>query len=80
MLILSRKEKESIVIDGNIEITVVDIGEGRVRLGIKAPKDKEVHRKEVYLRIKEEVQMAAKGRSRMKDLEKLPVKAKKKKE
>ncbi len=37
MLILSRKEEESIIINGNIEVKVLEIGEGKVRLGIKAP-------------------------------------------
>ncbi len=48
MLILSRKKNESIVIDGKIEVQVIDIGDGRVRIGINAPKNMEIHRKEVY--------------------------------
>lgn len=49
MLVLSRKKNESILIDGDsIEITVVDIRGDKVRLGIDAPKEISVHRREVY--------------------------------
>ena len=48
MLVLSRKKDESIVIDGKIVITVVEIRGDKVRLGIEAPKQIPVHRKEVY--------------------------------
>jgi carbon storage regulator len=48
MLVLSRKRDESIVIDGNIVITIVDIRGDKVRLGIEAPSTVPVHRKEVY--------------------------------
>jgi len=47
MLVLSRRETESIVIDGRIEVTIVDIRGKRVRVGITAPEDITVHRKEV---------------------------------
>lgn len=52
MLVLSRKRDESIVIAGNITITVVDIRGDKVRLGISAPAEVPVHRKEVYDAIK----------------------------
>jgi carbon storage regulator len=48
MLVLSRKKNESIVIDDHITITVVEIRGDKVRLGIDAPKDITVHRREVY--------------------------------
>ena len=48
MLILSRKVNETIIINDNIVITVVDIRGDKVRLGIDAPKDIPVHRQEVY--------------------------------
>ena len=48
MLVLSRKKNESIVIDSNITITVVEIRGDKVRLGIVAPKEVPVHRQEVY--------------------------------
>ena len=47
MLVLSRERDETIVIGNDIRITVVDIRGGKVRLGIEAPKDVPVHRKEV---------------------------------
>jgi carbon storage regulator len=48
MLVLSRKKNESIVINSDITITVVEIRGDKVRLGIVAPKDVPVHREEVY--------------------------------
>lgn len=47
MLVLSRKENESIVIDGRIKVTVVAIQGGRIRLGIEAPKDVPICRSEL---------------------------------
>ena len=52
MLVLSRKKSESIVIGDNVFITVVEIRQDRVRLGIDAPKSVTVHRREVYDKIK----------------------------
>jgi carbon storage regulator len=48
MLVLSRKKNESIVINNDITITVVEIRGDKVRLGIVAPKDVSVHRQEVW--------------------------------
>lgn len=48
MLVLSRKKDESIIIDDHITVTVVEIRGDKVRLGIEAPKDVTVHRREVY--------------------------------
>ena len=48
MLVMSRKKNESIVINNDITITVVDIRDDKVRLGIVAPRDVPVHRQEVY--------------------------------
>ena len=48
MLVLSRKKNESIVINDNITIVVVEIRGDKVRLGIEAPKEVPVHRNEVY--------------------------------
>jgi carbon storage regulator len=53
MLVLTRKTNESIVIRDNIVVMVVEIRHDRVRLGIEAPKEVTVHRREVYDRIKE---------------------------
>ena len=47
MLVLSRKKNESIVIDDNVVITIVEIRGDKVRLGIQAPRDIPVHRQEV---------------------------------
>jgi carbon storage regulator len=52
MLVLSRKKNESIVINDSISIVVVEIRGDKVRLGVEAPKDVTVHRKEVYDAIK----------------------------
>ncbi len=52
MLVLSRKKNESIVINDQITIVVVEIRGDKVRLGIEAPKDVPVHRREVYEAIK----------------------------
>ena len=52
MLVLSRKKNESIIINDDITITVVEIRGDKVRLGIEAPKTVTVHRQEVYERIK----------------------------
>ena len=52
MLVLSRKKNESIIIDENIVVTIVEIRGGKVRLGIEAPRDVTVHRREVYDAIK----------------------------
>ena len=48
MLVLSRKKNESIVINDNITIVVVEVRGDKVRLGIEAPKEIPVHRKEIY--------------------------------
>lgn len=59
MLVLTRKRNESIVVGDNIEITVVDIQGDQVRIGINAPKNVSIHRKEVYLEIQSENKKAA---------------------
>jgi carbon storage regulator len=56
MLVLTRKINESIVIDDDVSVLVVEVRGDRVRLGIEAPKDVVVHRKEVYDVIQETVQ------------------------
>jgi carbon storage regulator len=54
MLVLSRQKDESIIIGDNVEITIVDVRGDKVRLGITAPKDIPVHRREVYEAIQRE--------------------------
>ena len=53
MLALSRKKNEALVINNDIEITVLDIRGDQVKIGISAPKEVPVYRKEVYLQIQE---------------------------
>ena len=59
MLVLSRQRDQTIMIGDDIEITVVDIRGDKVRLGINAPTEIPVHRKEVYEAIKRENRAAA---------------------
>ena len=63
MLVLSRQRDETIMIGDQIEITVVDIRGDKVRVGITAPRDVQVHRKEVYEAIKRENAEAAQVRA-----------------
>lgn len=58
MLALTRKKGEALVINNNIEITVLEIRGDQIKLGITAPKDVPVYRKEVYLQIQKENQEA----------------------
>lgn len=60
MLILTRKKDESIIINGNIEIKILEIEDGKVSIGIEAPKDVDIFRKELYESIQEENVKAAK--------------------
>ena len=59
MLALSRKLQESIVINDDIEITILAISKDQVKLGIKAPKNVPIHRKEIYVQIQDENKEAA---------------------
>lgn len=54
MLVLSRKKDEAIVIGDNIRIVIVEVRGDKVRIGIEAPKDVSVHRKEIYEAIQRE--------------------------
>ena len=53
MLALSRKKNEALVINNNVEITILEVKGDQVKLGITAPKEVPVYRKEVYLQIQE---------------------------
>ncbi len=53
MLILTRRQGEAIKIGDDITVTVLNINNGQVRLGIRAPKQIEVHREEIYDKIRE---------------------------
>lgn len=70
MLALSRKKNEALVINNNIEITVLEIKGDQVKIGINAPKEIPVYRKEVYLQIQEanKAAMDAEGLEGLKNL------------
>ena len=61
MLVLSRKKNESIIINDNITVTVIEIRGDKVRLGIEAPKDVTVHRREVYEAIQSQARSNEQG-------------------
>jgi carbon storage regulator len=54
MLVLSRQKDESIIIGDDVEVVIVDVRGDKVRLGITAPKNISVHRREVYEAIQRE--------------------------
>ena len=60
MLIITRKKGESLMIGDDIEITVSKIDDGSVKIGINAPKDISILRKELYEQVKEENKQALK--------------------
>lgn len=68
MLVLKRNKDESIVIDDQIKVTVLEIEDGSIKIGIEAPKNIEIHREEVYREIQKENIEAG---SQIKDLENL---------
>lgn len=70
MLALSRKKNEALVINNNIEITILDIRGDQVKIGISAPKEVPVYRKEVYIQIQEanKEAMSAENLEALKDL------------
>ncbi|HQA58852.1 MAG TPA: carbon storage regulator CsrA [Acetivibrio sp.] len=59
MLVLTRKKNESIILNDNIEITIVDVQGDQVRIGINAPKSVSIYRKEIFLEIQAENKKAA---------------------
>lgn len=59
MLLITRRTNESIVINDNIEVTIVEVRGGRVKLGFEYPEGNTVYRKELYLKIQEENKTAA---------------------
>lgn len=54
MLVLTRKTNQSIMIGDDVEVTVLQVSRDKIRIGISAPRDVPVYRKEVYLSIKDE--------------------------
>ena len=71
MLALSRKKNEAIIINNNIEITVLDIRGDQIKLGISAPKEIPIYRKEVYIQIQNENKQATVDVSGIEELKKL---------
>lgn len=71
MLILSRKIDESIIIGDDIEITILEIDNDKVKIGINAPRNIDVHRKEIYLQIQEENKLASQSNIEMESLKEL---------
>ena len=63
MLALSRKKGEALVINNDIEITVLEVKGEQVKLGITAPKEVPIYRKEVYVQIQESTKEAASSES-----------------
>lgn len=53
MLALSRKKNEAIIINNNIEVTVLEVKGDQVKIGISAPKEVPIYRKEVYVQIQD---------------------------
>ena len=53
MLALSRKKNEALIINNNIEITILEVKGDQVKIGITAPKEVPIYRKEVYVQIQE---------------------------
>lgn len=70
MLALSRKKGEALVINNNIEITILEVKGDQVKVGITAPKEVPVYRKEVYIQIQEanRAAVAAEGLDALKKL------------
>jgi carbon storage regulator len=65
MLILSRRQGESIVIGDNIEVTITDINRGNVRIGVTSPEQMPVHKREIYdsIQCEKQTQVATVGQS-----------------
>lgn len=70
MLALSRKKNEALILNNDIEITVLEIKGDQVKLGISAPKSVSIYRKEVYIQIQEanKAAMTAENVDALKDL------------
>jgi len=70
MLALSRKVNESIMLGNDIEVTVLEIKGDQVKIGIKAPKNVSIFRKEIYVQIEEENKKAAEQKADRETIEK----------
>ncbi|MBQ8822695.1 MAG: carbon storage regulator CsrA [Lachnospiraceae bacterium] len=70
MLALSRKKGEAIIVNNNVEITILEVKGDQVKIGISAPKEVPVYRKEVYAQIQQanEEAVSAEGLAALADL------------
>lgn len=71
MLALSRKLNESVVIGGNIEVTILEIKGDQVKVGINAPKHLRIYRKEIYDQIQDENRQSAGEKNQAANIKKL---------
>ena len=71
MLALTRKKGEALVINNNIEITILEVKGDQVKIGISAPKEVPIYRKEVYVQIQEANKEAVVGGASIEDLKKM---------
>lgn len=65
MLVLTRKKGQSIMVGDDVEISVVEVDGDAVRIGIKAPRDVAIYRREIYQAIQEENIRAARAAAEM---------------
>ena len=70
MLALTRKKGEALMVNNNVEITILEVRGDQVKIGISAPKDVPIYRKELYLQIQEEnkASFSPEGLDALKDL------------
>lgn len=71
MLALSRKLNESVIIGGNIEVTILEIKGDQVKVGINAPKNLRIYRKEIYDQIQDENRQSAGEKNQAANIKKL---------
>ena len=71
MLALSRKKGEALIINNNVEITILEVKGEQVKIGISAPKEIPIYRKEVYLQIQEANKEAMDSRDAVESLKNL---------
>lgn len=71
MLALSRKLNESVIVGGNIEFTILEIKGDQVKIGINAPRNLQIYRKEIYDQIQEENRESSGNRNQVVTIKKL---------